>query len=52
MRHSKALVLGLGLSNDELAARLFISRRTAEHHVSNILASWSLRAAPRQLPTL
>jgi len=37
-------LLGLGLSNDELAARLFISRRTAEHHVSSILAKLELKS--------
>jgi DNA-binding NarL/FixJ family response regulator len=37
-------LLGLGLSNDEMAARLFISRRTAEHHVSSILAKLELKS--------
>src|SRR5262249_136866 len=37
-------LLGEGLSNAEIAARLFISTKTAGHHVSNILAKLQLKS--------
>jgi DNA-binding CsgD family transcriptional regulator len=37
-------LLGEGLSNAEVGARLFISTKTAGHHVSNILAKLQLRS--------
>lgn len=37
-------LLGEGLTNAEIAARLFISTKTAGNHVSNVLAKLSLRS--------
>lgn len=38
------LLIGEGLTNAEIAARLFISVKTAGHHVSNILTKTGLRS--------
>jgi DNA-binding NarL/FixJ family response regulator len=41
--HEIAVLVAAGASNREIAARLFVSRKTVERHVSNILAKVGVR---------
>jgi ATP/maltotriose-dependent transcriptional regulator MalT len=42
-----AVLVGQGLTNRQIAARLYLSGRTAQNHVQHILTNWTCRTAAR-----